>query len=78
MLFTHDLTSMHNIRSDDFGYSANTYLRDTMGMNRYKAISRNLSERERQELAEKPDNAYDSVTDITGKELDQKQGFTMP
>lgn len=76
VLFTHDLTSMHNIRSDDFGYSANTYLRDTMGMNRYKAISRNLSERERQELAEKPDNAYDSVTDITGKELDQKQGFT--
>lgn len=76
VLFTHDLTSMHNIRSDNFGYSANTYLRDTMGMNRYKAISRNLSERERQELAEKPDNAYDSVTDITGKKLDQKQGFT--
>lgn len=76
VLFTHDLTSMHNIRNDNFGYSANTYLRDTMGMNRYKAISRNLSERERQELAEKPDNAYDSVTDITGKELDQKQGFT--
>ena len=76
VLFTHDLTSMHNIRSNDFGYSANTYLRDTMGMNRYKAISRNLSEIERQELAEKPDNAYDTVTDITGKELDQKQGFT--
>ena len=76
VLFTHDLTSMHNIRSDNFGYSANTYLRDTMGMNRYKAISRNLSERERQELAEKPDNAYDSVTDVAGKELDQKQGFT--
>ena len=34
------------------------WVRDTMGMNRYKAISRNLSERERQELAEKPDNAY--------------------
>ncbi len=76
VLFTHDLTSMHNIKSDDFGYSANTYLRDTMGMNRYKAISRNLSERERKALAEKPDNAYDTVTDITGKELDQKQGFT--
>ena len=76
VLFTHDLTSMHNIRSDNFGYSANTYLRDAMGMNRYKAISRNLSERERQELAEKPDNAYDSVTDVAGKELDQKQGFT--
>ena len=76
VLFTHDLTSMHNIRSDNFGYSANTYLRDTMGMNRYKAISRNLSERERKELAEKPDNAYDSVTDVAGKELDQKQGFT--
>ena len=76
VLFTHDLTSMHNIRSDNFGYSANTYLRDAMGMNRYKAISRNLSERERKELAEKPDNAYDTVTDITGKELDQKQGFT--
>ena len=76
VLFTHDLTSMHNIRSDNFGYSANTYLRDTMGMNRYKAISRMLSERERKELAEKPDNAYDTVTDITGKELDQKQGFT--
>ena len=76
VLFTHDLTSMHNIRSDNFGYSANTYLRDTMGMNRYKAISRNLSESERKELAEKPDKAYDSVTDITGKKLDQKQGFT--
>ena len=76
VLFTHDLTSMHNIRSDNFGYSANTYLRDTMGMNRYKAISRNLSEIERQELAEKSDDAYDSVTDINGKELDQKQGFT--
>ena len=76
VLFTHDLTSMHNIRSDNFGYSASTYLRDTMGMNRYKAISRNLSESERKELAEKPDKAYDSVTDITGKKLDQKQGFT--
>lgn len=76
VLFTHDLTSMHNVRSKDFGYSANTYLRDIMGMNRYKAISRNLSEDEREALAEKSDDSYDTVTDVNGNSLDQKQGFT--
>lgn len=76
VLFTHDLTSMHNINPDNFGYSANTYLRDTMGMNRYKAISRNLSKEERQELAGKSDNNYDTVIDVNGNVLDQKQGFT--
>ncbi|MCI5517580.1 MAG: DUF5057 domain-containing protein [Roseburia sp.] len=76
VLFTHDLTSMHNVRNEDFGYSANTYLRDIMGMNRYKAISRNLSVDERKALEEKPDDGYDTVTDVNGNALDQKQGFT--
>ena len=47
-----------------------------MGMNRYKAISRNLSEDEREALAEKSGDSYDTVTDVNGNSLDQKQGFT--
>lgn len=42
ILFTHDLTSMFNVPVDGnipFGFSANTLLRDVMGMNRYKAKS---------------------------------------
>ena len=75
VLFTHDLTSLHNSNSGDFGYSANTLLRDTMGMNRYEAISKNVSDKSKmQEYQSKFE--YDTVTDIAGNTLDQTHGFT--
>lgn len=92
ILFTHDLTSMHNTNSNDFGYSANTLLRDMMGMNRYKAVSNQLSVSERKKLldyqnavvsgsAVVSDSAvnlhpYDTVTDVKGDSLEEKHGFT--
>lgn len=86
VLFTHDLTSVHNMREQDFGYSANTLLRDTMGMNRYKAISKNMSDDQKLKIAESSDDNYDFVKSVTGKTswnalvtgkaLDEKHGFT--
>ena len=85
VLFTHDFTSMHNVNSGDFGYSANTYLRDVMGMNRYKAVSGKLTESERKELlANQAKHKYDTMTQTTvGSDgtlsttaLGNTQGFT--
>lgn len=79
VLFTHDLTSLHNTGSEDFGYSANTLLRDTMGMNRYMAVNDNLSDSEKTKLKNyqaKNEDKYDSVKDVEGNSLDQKQGYT--
>ena len=85
VLFTHDFTSMHNVHSGDFGYSANTYLRDVMGMNRYKAVSGKLTESERKELlAYQAKHKYDTMTQTTvGSDgtlsttaLGNTQGFT--
>lgn len=75
VLFTHDLTSMHNEKAENFGYSANTLLRDVMGMNRYKAISKNVSDKN-QLIQYQKGISYDAVTDVNGNELDQKHGFT--
>lgn len=84
-MFTHDFTSMHNVNSGDFGYSANTYLRDVMGMNRYKAVSGKLTESERKELlAYQAKHKYDTMTQTTvGSDgtlsttaLGNTQGFT--
>lgn len=75
VLFTHDLTSMHNEKAENFGYSANTLLRDVMGMNRYKAISKNVPDK--QKLIDYQSKlSYDTVTDIDGNALEQKHGFT--
>ena len=75
VLFTHDLTSVHNSSSSDFGYSANTLLRDTMGMNRYKAISKNVPDK--QKLSDYQSKfTYDTVTDVNGASLQQTHGFT--
>lgn len=75
VLFTHDLTSVHNSSSSDFGYSANTLLRDTMGMNRYKAISKNVPDK--QKLSDYQNKfTYDTVTDVNGASLQQTHGFT--
>ena len=85
VLFTHDFTSMHNVNSGDFGYSANTYLRDVMGMNRYKAVSGKLTESERKELlAYQAKHKYDTMTQTTvgsngtlsTTALGNTQGFT--
>ena len=85
VLFTHDFTSMHNVHSGDFGYSANTYLRDVMGMNRYKAVSGKLTESERKELlAYQAKHKYDTMTQTTvgsngtlsTTALGNTQGFT--
>ncbi len=53
ILLTHDLTSLHNIPDGStlpFGYSANTLLRDVMGMNRYGAVNKYLSPDEKESL----------------------------
>ena len=77
VLFTHDFTSMHNVDSKDFGYTANRYMRDILGMNRYKSISNELTDSERKELIRyQTGKDYDTVTNLAGQELDYKQGFT--
>lgn len=80
VLFTHDITSMNNIRegnNNPFGYSANMLLRDLMGMNRYQAIHKDLSDAERTKLKQyQAQNTYDTVTGLNGQSLDEKQGFT--
>lgn len=80
ILFTHDVTSMNNIKENNsipFGYSANTLMRDLMGMNRYKAVHKDLTESEREELQRyQKKNQYDTVTDVNGNELDEKHGWT--
>ncbi len=43
ILFTHDLTSMHNTDSSNYGYTVNTLMRDLMGMNRYKSMNKNIN-----------------------------------
>lgn len=75
VLFTHDLTSMHNEKAENFGYSVNTLLRDVMGMNRYKAISKNVPDKKKL-IQYQNGISYDTVTDVNGNELDQKHGFT--
>lgn len=56
ILYTHDLTSLYNVKAEKvsdgkkkettvFGSTANTLLRDLMGMNRYKALSNQLTDR---------------------------------
>lgn len=78
ILFVHDVTSMYNIQEGDgrapqvFGSTANKILRDLMGMNRYAAVSNQLTEEARESLiryqAQRP--YYDFVS---GKE---RHGFT--
>lgn len=78
ILFVHDVTSMYNIQEGDgrapqvFGSTANKMLRDLMGMNRYAAVSNQLTEEARESLiryqAQRP--YYDFVS---GKE---RHGFT--
>lgn len=83
VLFTHDLTSMNNVKvqnqGNSFGYSANALLRDLMGMNRYKAVSNQISAAERNKIIryqEKQRDEYDFVKDVNGNALDELHGFT--
>lgn len=88
VLFTHDLTSMNNVKvqnqGNPFGYSANALLRDLMGMNRYKAVSNQISAAERNKIIryqekqkdEQGNNKYDFVKDLNGNALDELHGFT--
>lgn len=88
VLFTHDLTSMNNVKvqnqGNPFGYSANALLRDLMGMNRYKAVSNQISAAERNKIIryqekqkdEQGNNKYDFVKDVNGNALDELHGFT--
>lgn len=77
VLFTHDMSSMYNTFSTDFGYTVNTLMRDVMGMNRYAAVSRNLIGEDRSELMDyQKKKSYDTVIDQNGNLLEQTQGFT--
>lgn len=77
ILFTHDLTSMYNTETDVFGYSANTLLRDYLGMNRYEAVNTTMSSEDQDKLRRyQKNNKYDTVTDVSGKDLEQTHGFT--
>lgn len=77
ILFTHDLTSMYNLvksgKSEPFGYTPNKSLRDIMGMNRYRAVSNQLSQTERNQII-----AYQSAnsTDYDWINSEAKHGFT--
>lgn len=76
LLLTHDLTSMYNVKKDGktpFGYSANMYLRDLMGMNPYGAISNQLTADERGQMI-----AYQNANkdDYDWIDSDAKHGFT--
>lgn len=76
VLFTHDMTSLYNVRPEDFGYTANTLLRDVMGMNRYGAISEKT---DRQKLLDYRANyniKYDDVKDANGNILNATHGYT--
>ncbi len=79
ILFTHDVTSMQNTHS--FGYTANTQLRDVMGMNRYASVSSNLTAEQRESLLRYQEGKpYDTVTnpnypeDTYGRE--ERHGMT--
>lgn len=80
ILFAHDLTSMNNVRwnqKNPYGYSANALLRDLMGMNRYKAVSNQLNDADRDKLIRYQANRkYDFVKDVNGNDLDELHGFT--
>lgn len=74
ILYTHDITSIYNLKykgNKTFGYTANAMLRDIMGMNRYKAVSTELSDAMKNALIEyQASISYDEISS------DQKQGFT--
>ena len=88
VLFTHDVTSMNNVKvqnqGNPYGYSANALLRDLMGMNRYKAVSNQISVAERNKILryqekqkdEQGNLKYDFVKDVNGNALDELHGFT--
>ena len=66
ILLTHDLSSLHNVPSGStlpFGFSANTLLRDVMGMNRYKALNKNLTDAEKASIRDYQNKqTYDSIS----------------
>ncbi len=75
ILYTHDITSMYNLKDLSgrkvFGYTANAMLRDIIGMNRYKAVSSELSTAMRDALIRyQSTGTYDDIA------LAEKQGFT--
>lgn len=76
VLFTHDMTSLYNIRTEDFGYTANTLLRDVMGMNRYGAISKNTDRTKLIQYRQNYNILYDSVKDSDGNALTATHGYT--
>lgn len=73
ILFTHDLTSFYNINTDAYGYTANTLMRDLMGMNRYGAVNYLLNPTDRNRLITFQDANYDSYEHITANEI---HGYT--
>lgn len=74
ILYTHDITSLYNLKyngNKTFGYTSNAMLRDIMGMNRYRAVSSELTGRLRDALT-----GYQSTISYDEISSDQKQGFT--
>ena len=71
ILFTHDITSVHNVamewRELPFGHTANSMLRDEMGMNRYQMISNQLNNNQRQAMRnyQTAEGYYDTPYDVT-------------
>lgn len=78
ILFTHDLTSLYNVDAEGgaqvFGSTANTLLRDLMGMNRYKALSNQIEDRNPGGLAEMV--AYQNKTTYDDVASVYRHGFT--
>lgn len=77
ILFTHDLTSMNNVVATQYGYSANTLLRDVMGMNRYGVVSGLISEAKRTSIMNyQSDKVYDKATSPYGLDYKAAHGYT--
>lgn len=81
VLFTHDTTSLNNVGQSVYGYTANTLLRDVMGMNRYAAVGNPdntaMTKRDKNILINyQSGRKYDTVKDTNGSLLDAVHGYT--
>ena len=73
ILFTHDLTSFYNVNTNASGFTANTLMRDLMGMNRYGAVNYLLEPTDRNRLIAFQDANYDIYDHVS---VNETHGYT--
>ncbi len=79
ILLTHDLTSFTNLYSNAYGYTANAYMRDIMGMNRYGSVNSTLSSSTIAKLMNYQSlnsTVYETLISALGLTLSENQGYT--